>query len=94
MLHLSLIRWVLASNHLQAVNWAIQNGAVLSRARLQTFKHNDMEDLERVLQEQARHDQKRKYVPALPVPSWPWSRRRDVLPAGLQLTSCQGHARP
>lgn len=47
-------------NHLQAVNWAIQNGAALSRAKLQTFKHNDMADLERVLQEQARHDQKRR----------------------------------
>ena len=42
-------------NHLQAVNWAIQNGAVLSRAKLQTFKHNDVADLE-----QARHDQKRR----------------------------------
>ena len=52
--------------HLQAVNWAIQNGGVLSRAKLLTFKHNDMDDLERVLREQARLDQKRRRVAALP----------------------------
>ena len=57
---ISLIPSLLASNYLQAVNWAIQNGAVLSRAKLQTFKHNDMDDLERVLREQARLDQKRR----------------------------------
>ena len=33
----------------QAVNYAIQNGCVLSRAKVHYFKHNDMEDLERLL---------------------------------------------
>lgn len=34
---------------LQAVDYSIQNGGNLSRAKIATFKHNDVEDLERVI---------------------------------------------
>lgn len=41
----------------QMANYAIQNGANLSRAVIVKFKHNDMEDLERVLKaEVAKHE--------------------------------------
>lgn len=33
----------------ESVHYPIQNGCALSRAQIRTFKHNDMEDLERVL---------------------------------------------
>eukprot|EP00239_Pterosperma_sp_CCMP1384_P001575 CAMPEP_0197855584 /NCGR_PEP_ID=MMETSP1438-20131217/26906_1 /TAXON_ID=1461541 /ORGANISM="Pterosperma sp., Strain CCMP1384" /LENGTH=465 /DNA_ID=CAMNT_0043470757 /DNA_START=308 /DNA_END=1705 /DNA_ORIENTATION=+ len=32
-------------------SWSIQNGCFLSRSTLKVFKHNDMEDLERILKE-------------------------------------------
>lgn len=51
-----------ASPSLQAVNWAIQNGCGLSRARVLTFKHNDVADLERVLQSVAKEDKKSRRV--------------------------------
>ena len=45
---------------LQAACFAIQNGATLSRAQVKTFKHNDMNDLERILKEQAAKDRRSK----------------------------------
>lgn len=33
----------------EAVNFSLQNGCNLSRARIELFKHNDMEDLEKFL---------------------------------------------
>ena len=44
----------------QAACFAIQNGATLSRAQVKTFKHNDMDDLERILKEQAAKDKRSK----------------------------------
>lgn len=44
----------------QAACYAIQNGATLSRAQVRFFKHNDMADLERLLQEQADKDKRSK----------------------------------
>ena len=40
---------------MQQVNFAIQNGCKLSRATVHKFKHNDVGDLERVLQQVDRH---------------------------------------
>jgi len=45
---------------LQAACFAIQNGAVLSRAQVRYFKHNDVADLERILEEQAAKDKRSK----------------------------------
>ena len=45
--------------HAQGVSWAIQNGCILSRARIRPFKHNDMNDLRKVLQQEAA-DHKRQ----------------------------------
>lgn len=45
---------------MQAANFGIQNGAMLSRAQVRYFKHNDVDDLERVLQEQAAKDRRSK----------------------------------
>ena len=42
----------------QGVNYAIQNGCHLSRARIYKFRHNDMVDLERVLQDVALDDRR------------------------------------
>lgn len=47
---------------LQAACFAIQNGATLSRAQVKYFKHNDVGDLERILQEQANKDRRSKYT--------------------------------
>ena len=47
---------------MQAACYGIQNGATLSRAQVKFFKHNDMEDLERLLQEQAAKDKRSKYA--------------------------------
>ncbi|KAL3155107.1 hypothetical protein ABBQ38_011167 [Trebouxia sp. C0009 RCD-2024] len=44
----------------EAACYAIQNGATLSRAQVRFFKHNDMADLERLLQEQADKDKRSK----------------------------------
>lgn len=35
----------------EAVNFAIQSGCSLSRSRVYYYRHNDMSDLERVLQQ-------------------------------------------
>ena len=40
---------------MQQVNFAIQNGCKLSRATVHKFRHNDVGDLERVLQQVDRH---------------------------------------
>lgn len=40
------------------VNFAIQKGLDASRSRVNYFKHNDMEDLERLLLEQSDLDRK------------------------------------
>ncbi|KAJ1362104.1 Serine palmitoyltransferase 1 [Parelaphostrongylus tenuis] len=42
----------------EGVNLAIQKGLQASRSRIEWFKHNDMEDLERLLQEQELRDKK------------------------------------
>lgn len=42
----------------EAVHFAIQKGLNASRSRVQYFKHNDMEDLERLLIEQQKTDKK------------------------------------
>ncbi|CAI5441438.1 unnamed protein product [Caenorhabditis angaria] len=42
----------------EGVNFAIQKGLQASRSRIEFFKHNDMEDLERLLKEQDQRDQK------------------------------------
>ena len=44
----------------QAANFGIQNGAMLSRAQIRFFKHNDMADLEEVLKEKAAKDRRSK----------------------------------
>ena len=47
---------------LQGVNYCIQNGAHLSRARVLYFKHNDPADLERLLKQQADLDRKQRWA--------------------------------
>ncbi|CAB3404844.1 unnamed protein product [Caenorhabditis bovis] len=42
----------------EGVNFAIQKGLQASRSKIEFFKHNDMEDLERLLMEQDAKDQK------------------------------------
>ncbi|EFP05273.1 CRE-SPTL-1 protein [Caenorhabditis remanei] len=42
----------------EGVNFAIQKGLQASRSRVEYFKHNDMEDLERLLLEQEQRDKK------------------------------------
>mmetsp|Transcript_15665 Transcript_15665/g.47228 ORF Transcript_15665/g.47228 Transcript_15665/m.47228 type:complete len:672 (-) Transcript_15665:679-2694(-) len=42
----------------EAVNFPIQNGAILSRSKVLYFKHNDMADLEAVLQKVAAADKR------------------------------------
>ena len=39
-------------------NYAIQKGLVASRSKVKYFKHNDMADLERMLEEQKKLDEK------------------------------------
>ncbi len=40
------------------VCFAIQKGLLASRSNVYYFKHNDMDDLERLLKEQEKRDQK------------------------------------
>lgn len=49
----------------QGVCYPIQNGCHLSRASIRTFKHNDMADLERILQDIDR-EYKRLRCPSQP----------------------------
>ncbi|KJH47904.1 hypothetical protein DICVIV_06032 [Dictyocaulus viviparus] len=44
--------------HHESVNFPIQKGLQASRSRVEWFEHNDMEDLERLLQEQELRDKK------------------------------------
>lgn len=44
------------------VNFAIQKGILASRSRVEYFKHNDMEDLERILKDQEKADKKVRYI--------------------------------
>lgn len=44
----------------EGVNYAIQNGAHLSRARVLYFRHNDMADLERLLRQQEEADRRHR----------------------------------
>ena len=46
--------------YLQAVSFPVQNGVLLSRARVLFFKHNDTADLEKVLQKVAAEDVRNK----------------------------------
>lgn len=39
-------------------NYAVQKGLVASRSKVKYFKHNDMADLERLLEEQRKLDEK------------------------------------
>jgi 7-keto-8-aminopelargonate synthetase-like enzyme len=50
---------------LQACCFPVQNGVMLSRARALYFKHNDMADLERVLQKVAAEDRRQQCVSPL-----------------------------
>lgn len=54
----------------QGVNYAIQNGAHLSRAKVLFFKHNDLADLERLLAAQDAADRRSR-----------WARRQRTLAA-------------
>lgn len=47
----------------QAACFPVQNGALLSRAKVLYFKHNDVVDLERVLQSVAAEDARKKCAP-------------------------------
>ena len=40
------------------MNFCIQQGLIASRSVIKYFKHNDTEDLERLLLEQAKEDKK------------------------------------
>jgi 7-keto-8-aminopelargonate synthetase-like enzyme len=42
----------------EGVNFAIQQGLTASRSKIKFFKHNDVEDLHRLLLEQADADRK------------------------------------
>jgi len=44
----------------EAVNFSIQSGCSLSRAIIHNFKHNDMDDLERILREVKAQDDRKK----------------------------------
>jgi serine palmitoyltransferase len=46
----------------EMVNFAIQKGLDASRSKINYFKHNDMEDLERLLMEQADLDRKVNFI--------------------------------
>ena len=51
---------------MQQVNFAIQNGCKLSRATVHRFKHNDVADLERVLQQVDKQHRAARCWPASP----------------------------
>jgi serine palmitoyltransferase len=42
----------------EGVNFAIQQGLIASRSKIKWFKHNDVDDLHRLLLEQADLDKK------------------------------------
>ncbi len=42
----------------EGVHFALQQGVLASRSKVKYFKHNDMDDLERLLKEQAVEDKK------------------------------------
>lgn len=44
----------------EAIGFALQKGVIVSRAYVKYFKHNDMEDLERVLKSIQEQDKKTK----------------------------------
>lgn len=44
----------------EGVNWGIQNGLYLSRSKVKMFKHNDMKDLESLLEEVRKEDLRKK----------------------------------
>lgn len=56
----------------QGVSYPIQNGCHLSRASIRRFRHNDMADLERVLQEVDAEYRRLRWVCNL----WPTLMRR------------------
>ena len=45
---------------MQAADYPIQNGCMLSRAKIAKFKHNDMADLEQVLKREIDLHKKQK----------------------------------
>lgn len=49
----------------QAVGFHIQNGAILSRARVLYFKHNDVADLEAVLEKVAAEHARGGWAPCV-----------------------------
>ncbi|KAI1730025.1 aminotransferase class I and II domain-containing protein [Ditylenchus destructor] len=46
----------------KGVNFAVQKGLQASRSRIEWFEHNDMDDLERLLEEQAEQDKKAPFI--------------------------------
>jgi serine palmitoyltransferase len=46
----------------ESVHFAIQKGIQASRSQVRYFKHNDMDDLERLLQEQERADKRVSFL--------------------------------
>ena len=42
----------------ECVCFVVQKGLIASRSKIRYFKHNDMEDLQRLLEEQEKLDQK------------------------------------
>ena len=70
---------------MQAANYAIQNGCVLSRAKIHFFKHNDMKDLEQTLIK-IDADERRKRCPflSLPLQQQPWTRSQRWSCFGVQ----------
>ena len=54
---------------MQAANYAVQNGCLLSRAKVHFFKHNDMKDLERILASVDASERRKKWGPRLVSPS-------------------------
>ena len=53
---------VLSDFETQLADYTIQNGAQLSRARVVTFRHNDIADLEQVLQTEIENHNRLKCV--------------------------------
>lgn len=56
LLTLRFLKFLTLSNRDEGVHFAIQKGLEASRSKIVYFKHNDMEDLDRLLAEQQKAD--------------------------------------